>query len=72
MEDCIDDAGEDNLFTLCPLENFSFFFCPLLIFFENYFFEKFFECLTDWIQIRPDILSEYTLYTILCRIYEYK
>ena len=40
MEDCIDDAGEDNLFTLCPLENFSFFFCGLLIFFEKTTFSK--------------------------------
>ena len=46
--------------TFYPL---GFFFCRLLIFFQNQLFQKFLsgipsECQTDWIQIRPDILLQ--------------
>ena len=39
MEDCIDDAGEDNLFTLCPLEIFHAFLSSA-DFFSKYTFSK--------------------------------
>ena len=45
-----------------PPEKFFMLFCRLLIFFPNQLFGKILsgipaECQTDWIQIRPDVLS---------------
>ena len=42
---------------LLPPGKFFMFFCHMLNFFKISFFENFFQCQTDWIQIRPDILS---------------
>ena len=49
-------------------------FCLLLIFFKINFFEKFFQqyhqCQTDWIPIRPDILSGLIWGQTVCKGYQ--
>ena len=52
-------------------------FCRLLIFFQNPFFRKILsgipsECQTDWIQMRPDILSGLIWVQSVCKGYEQK
>ena len=41
--------------------------CSPLIFFKINFFVNFFECQTDWIQIRPDVLSGLILVQTCCK-----
>ena len=53
----------------------SLTFCRLLIFFENKFFRKIisgipFECQTDWIQIRPNILLGLIWVQSVCKGYQ--
>ena len=50
-------------------------FCRLLIFFQNHFFLKILsgipsECPPNWIQIRPDILSDLIWDQSVCKCYE--
>ena len=50
-------------------------FCRLLIFFKTNFYEKILsgipsECQTDWILIRPKILSGLTWVQSVCKCYE--
>ena len=53
-------------------------FCRLLIFFfQNQLFRKFLpgipsECVTDWIQIRPDVLSGLVWVQSVCKSYQQK
>ena len=47
-------------------------FCRLLIFFQNQLFRKIIsaipsECQTDWIQVRPDILSGLNWVQSVCK-----
>ena len=52
-------------------------FCCLLFFLEINFFQNFFqlsgipsECQTDWIQIRPDLLSGLFWVQTVCKVYQ--
>ena len=58
-----------SAFNSAPWEIFHFF-CRLLIFWN--FFEKFFQeyHLTDWIQIRPDVLLGLVWVQSVCKCYE--
>ena len=54
---------------------FFMLFCRLLVDFEIIFFRKIIsgrpsECQTDWIQIRPDILSGLILVQTVCKSYQ--
>ena len=60
--------------TLCPQGNFSCFFV-VCWFFQNQFFRKILsgipsECQTDWIQIRPNILSGLIWVQSVCKSYQ--
>ena len=60
--------------TVCPLGKFSCFFVAA-DFFQNPTFSKILselpsECLTDWIQIRPDVLSGLTWVQSVCKGYQ--
>ena len=57
------------------LGKFFMLFCCLLIFFQNYLFQKILsgilsECQTNWVQIRPDILSGLICVQSVCTDYE--
>ena len=63
-----------NSFNSAPWEIFHAFLC-LLIFFQNKLFRKIFsgipsECQTNWIQIRPDILSGLIWVQSVCKGYQ--
>ena len=70
-------GGKNSLFyslRLCPLWNFS---CSFVVcwFFQNQLFWKILsrissECQTDWIQIRPDVVSDLIWVQSVCKGYE--
>ena len=62
-------------FSTIQPESRKMFFCRLLIFFQNYFFQKILsgissECQTVWIQIRPDSLSGLIWVQTVCKGYQ--
>ena len=61
--------------TLCPLGNFSCFIVVCLFFSKSTFSKNSFknipsECRTEWIQIRPDILSGLIWVQYVCKGHE--
>ena len=69
-------ADQDpHCFNSLPLGKFFVFTCCLCIFFQNQLFQKILsgippECQTDWIQIRPDILSSVIWVQTVCKSYQ--
>ena len=65
----------NGIHTSLPPGKFFPLFCCLPIFFQNQLFRKILsgipsECRTDWIQIRPDILSGLNWVQSVCKGYE--
>ena len=70
-----DNDKSNNFINSLPLGNFSCFFVVCWFFFKNQLFWKIlsgipYECQTDWIQIRPDVLSGLIWVQSVCKGYE--
>ena len=66
-----------TIFNSLPPGKLFTFCCHLLIFFQNQLFQKILsgipsECQTDWIQIRPDILSGLMWVQSVCKGHQQK